>query len=210
MKKEFWFDYVDLKALERYIRKYIIGNPYDMVRVKDKDLIKISYEMRNDDYRYTEYLTPFGLATSPTLVDGYNYGATNPASKELFNIMYQATKGRLVDGKTYPEAYKEEHESSIARVGQSKSEKLNKKRDAIGAEINKIKEECLAEIGELNAYVTPIIAEAKTQKSLIIVDILRGMSREEQQTVLAQLGYIPAAKEIKKESTNVSDNSRNI
>ena len=192
MEKKFWFDYVDLKTLEKYIRKHIVGNPYDMERLRDQELIKVSYDVRNDDYTYTEYLTPYGLTGSPNLVSGFNHGVTNPATKELFNIMYKATKGVTIDGKSYAEAFNDARVSGLKNTYNSNIAKINK-------EIEKLEtsraEECdrfLKQCKEVENFVNPIIEEDKKQKSLIVADILKGMSPEEQREVLAKLGYVPA------------------
>ena len=201
MEKKFWFDYVDLKSLERYIRKYIIGKIYDMERISNKDAIKICYETRNDDSTYTEYLTPFGLSISDNLEYGYNYLVTNPAVKELFEIMHQATTGILIGGKTYSEAFYEARTNEIRN-------KYNAKINQINADIEKLeaskKSECeifFNRLKELEIFVSPIIEKDKNESRLIVKDIIKGMSEEERLQFFSEFGFAP--KEDKTDTENV-------
>ena len=208
-KENFWLDSISLELWTRYIKNYISG-VYNIERIKGEDIIKIEYSMRNLDEDFVSYLTPFGITDSYAVVDGYKYGLSHPATKELFNLMHISTKNKIVNGKTYAEAFKEAHLNTYRRKHTAKINSLDAQIKNLETEKKEAIQILMDSEAELVKFINPIITSDKKEKSLIVEDILKGMSPEEQAKLLAKLGYAPVKEEKKDEKVVINNGLNDI
>ena len=198
-----WFESVNIETLKSFALKHY--KRIDGLEVK-KDAMIISCSNPHTDREWEELYSPFGRIKNKTGV----LADLEYAEREFFQIMYEANEGKVINGKRYDEAWKDAHKSSEETNCQSQEIIINEQIAKLNEKKNALKVNSLHKLAEEFEFVDSFVKQKEHERSLIVKDILQGLSKEERTRLLKELGYIPKQKETKEEPAVISNGLNNV
>lgn len=136
--KESWLDVVGIEAIKGYIKNVYDQEVVNVEMIQDDVLqIEVSHKYKSDSKcRFYFYYSSYGCL-EPTLDGGFYLKSPfmSKLEKDLwFEMVNEANKGRIINGKIYLEDYIEKHASiieSAKKEALSKLEEMLRKKKEI-------------------------------------------------------------------------------
>lgn len=201
MEVKSWLDSLDRKKLMDFAKKHHRG--VDGIEVK-KDFIIITCSNAHTDSEWDEVYTPFGkIVNKAGVIDNFSY-----AAREFFAMLYEANVGNSINGKSYDQAWKEANQASVEKKLEANVVLINEEIKKLQKKQKDVEKEILNANSEFISFVDRFVADKKQEKSLIVKDMLKGLSKKERTALLKELGYVPEQKETK-EKPEVINNGLN-